>query len=61
MKDSFVVAEESSFPSAPTRLKQRPIHHFCITREVLERLSPLHRLAAEAAIRDGRWRLVDND
>jgi hypothetical protein len=32
---------------------------FQVTREVLDRLSPLHRLAGEAALRDGRWVLVD--
>jgi len=44
---------------ADTRPVQRP--PFQVTREVLERLSPLHRLAGEAALRDGRWVLVEGE
>jgi|GEM_PF-2303620 hypothetical protein len=38
--------------------KPRPIPGFTIDRETLEHLEPLHKAAAEIAIRTGRWRLV---
>lgn len=34
---------------------------FVITRETLEHMDALHKLVAMAAIRDGRWVLVDDD
>jgi hypothetical protein len=57
------VSDSSDVLSLPclssATIKPYPKPGFIVSREVLEHLSPLHRLAAEAAIRDGRWRLVE--
>lgn len=45
--------------SSLATIKPYPRIGFTISREILEHMSPLHRLAAEAAIRDGRWRLIE--
>ncbi len=47
--------------SSSTLPKPRSIPGFTIDRETLEHLkqtSPLHHLAALAALRDGRWHLI---
>jgi hypothetical protein len=41
-------------------LPPRPIMGFKIRRSTLEHLEPLARLAAMAAIADGRWILVED-
>lgn len=38
--------------------RSKPI--FTIDRKTLEHLPPMHRLAAEYAIKDGRWKLIEN-
>lgn len=46
--------------SSQNDVKPMPIPDFTIDRETLEHLPDMHRIAALAAIRDGRWRLVEN-
>ncbi len=42
-------------------IKPKAIANFVIDKETLDQLSGLHKLAALAAIRDGRWKLVGSD
>jgi len=49
--------------SSSTLPQPRIIPGFTIDRETLEHLkqtSPLHHLAALAALKDGRWHLIEN-
>ncbi len=39
----------------------RPIPGFTITRDTLNHMAPLHRLAAAELIRKGKWGLVEDD
>jgi hypothetical protein len=59
MDTEFVVEENVFLSSIPPKPKSQPIQDFCISQEILNKLSPLHRLAAEVALRDGRWRMVE--
>ena len=44
---------------APTEQKRpKPIPGFTVDQATLDQLSPLHRAAAEIAIKEGRWKLV---
>ncbi|UUX93228.1 hypothetical protein [Methanoplanus endosymbiosus] len=47
--------------SNPAEIPKQMIEKFRIKRDVLENLDGLHRLAAEQAIRNGTWILVDGD
>ncbi|GAB7016740.1 hypothetical protein [Methanogenium cariaci] len=44
----------------PAHEQKTEIKKFRIKRDVLENLEGLHRLAAEQAIRSGKWILVEN-
>jgi len=39
--------------------KSESIPNYTIDQDTLEHLPPLHRLAAEQALKDGRWKLKD--
>ena len=41
-------------------LRKLPIQNYRIDLDTLNHLSPLHRLVAESALRDGRWILIDD-
>lgn len=43
----------------PQKSSSRPISRYRIRRDVLAQLPPLHRLAAEDAIKRGEWVVIE--
>ncbi len=55
--DTSILADRNTLRDG---IKPRAIPGFTITRDVLNAMSPIHRLVAKELIRKGRWHLAEN-